>query len=93
MRASSSGRSSTALKTTRDMETLQRVYTPDPTKPQPLRFFCLGDSYEFWGLIEGSFHFVCPPKGGTSSGWAPTGWAATCSAASSMPRASRSPSA
>ncbi len=51
------------LKTTRDMETLQRVYTPDPTKPQPLRFFCLGDSYEFWGLIEGSFHFVCPPKG------------------------------
>jgi peptide/nickel transport system permease protein len=53
-----------ALKTTRDMETLQRVYTPDPTKPQQLRFFCLGDSYEFWGLIEGSFHFVCPPKGG-----------------------------
>ena len=53
-----------ALKTTRDMETLQRVYTPDPTRPQPLRFFCLGDSYEFWGLIEGSFHFVCPPKGG-----------------------------
>jgi peptide/nickel transport system permease protein len=51
-------------KTTRDMETLQRVYTPDPSKPQPLRFFCLGDSYEFWGLIEGSFHFVCPPKGG-----------------------------
>jgi peptide/nickel transport system permease protein len=53
-----------ALKTARDMETLQRVYTPDPTRPQPLRFFCLGDSYEFWGLIEGSFHFVCPPKGG-----------------------------
>jgi peptide/nickel transport system permease protein len=53
-----------ALKTTRDMETLQRVYTPDPTRPQPLRFFCLGDRYEFWGLIEGSFHFVCPPKGG-----------------------------
>ena len=54
-----------ALKTTRDMETLQRVYTPDTTKPQPLRFFCRGDSYEFWGLIEGSFHFVCPPEGGT----------------------------
>src|SRR5260370_29147599 len=50
-----------AHKTTRDMETLQRVYTPDPTKPQPLRFFCLGDSYAFWGLIEASFHFVCPP--------------------------------
>jgi peptide/nickel transport system permease protein len=53
-----------ALKTARDMETLQRVYTPDPTRPQPLRFFCLGDPYEFWGLIEGSFHFVCPPEGG-----------------------------
>jgi peptide/nickel transport system permease protein len=53
-----------ALKTARDMETLQRVYTPDPTRPQPLRFFCLGDSYEFWGLIEGRFHFVCPPEGG-----------------------------
>jgi peptide/nickel transport system permease protein len=43
---------------------LQRVYTPDTTRPQQLRFFCLGDSYEFWGLIEGSFHFVCPPEGG-----------------------------
>ena len=53
-----------ALKTTRDMETLQRVYTPDTTRPQKLRFFCLGDSYEFWGLIEGSFHFVCPPEDG-----------------------------
>src|SRR5262249_16201584 len=53
-----------ALKTTRDKETLQRIYTPDPTKPQKLRFFCLGDPYEFWGLIEGRFHFVCPPEGG-----------------------------
>jgi len=53
-----------ALKTTRDMETLQRVYSPDTSRPQNLRFFCLGDSYEFWGLIEGSFHFVCPPEGG-----------------------------
>jgi peptide/nickel transport system permease protein len=53
-----------ALKTTRDMQTLQRVYTEDKTKPQKLRFFCLGDSYEFWGVIEGSFHFVCPPEGG-----------------------------
>jgi len=53
-----------ALKTTRDMETLQRVYTPDTAKPQPLHFFCLGDAYEFWGLVEGRFHFVCPPEGG-----------------------------
>src|SRR5437868_2783706 len=51
-------------KTTRDMETLQRVYTEDKTRPQQLRFFCLGDPYEFWGLIDGRFHFVCPPHGG-----------------------------
>ena len=51
-------------KQTRDMETLQRVYTADTSRPQQLRFFCLGDSYEFWGLIEGRFHFVCPPEGG-----------------------------
>jgi peptide/nickel transport system permease protein len=53
-----------AMKTTRDLETLQRVYSEDTTKPQKLRFFCLGDSYEFWGLIEGRFHFVCQPEGG-----------------------------
>ena len=23
---------------------------------QPLRFFCQGDTYEFWGLVEGSLH-------------------------------------
>jgi len=27
---------------------VQRVYTPDTTKPQPLRFFCSGEKYEFW---------------------------------------------
>jgi len=48
-----------------DMETLRRVYTPDPAKVQPLRFFCFGDEYEFWNLVEGRFHFVCPARGGT----------------------------
>ena len=48
-----------------NMENLQREYTPDPTKVQPMRFFCLGDEYEWWGLIEGSFHFVCPAERGT----------------------------
>jgi peptide/nickel transport system permease protein len=51
------------LKMERDLDTLQRVYTPDPTKPQPLRFFCSGAPYEFWGMIDGTFHFVCPPPG------------------------------
>ena len=48
-----------------DMESLKRVYIPDPAKPQPLRFFCSGDKYLFWGQWEGNFHLVCPAEGGT----------------------------
>lgn len=48
-----------------NMETLQREYVPNPDKLQPLRFFCAGESYEFWGLFEGDFHLVCPAAGGT----------------------------
>jgi peptide/nickel transport system permease protein len=47
-----------------DMDTLKRVYTPNPEKVERLRFFCFGDSYRFWGLVEGSFHLVCPAEGG-----------------------------
>ena len=48
-----------------DMQMLKREYTPDPQRIYPLRFFCLGDAYEFWGLVPGRFHFVCPAEGGT----------------------------
>lgn len=48
-----------------DMDTLRRVYAPDPAKVQRLRFFCLGDEYTWWGLIPGRFHLVCPAAGGT----------------------------
>ena len=48
-----------------DMARLQRVYVPDPAKHEPIRFFCRGDSYEYWGLIRGDWHLVCPAKGGT----------------------------
>jgi peptide/nickel transport system permease protein len=48
-----------------DMETLKRIYTPDPAKPQTLRFFCRGDKYLFWGRWEADFHLVCPAEGGT----------------------------
>jgi peptide/nickel transport system permease protein len=48
-----------------DMDSLTRVYTPDPRRVQPLRFFCLGDEYRFWGLLDGSFHVVCPAEGGS----------------------------
>lgn len=48
-----------------DMDTLRRIYTPDPAKVEPLRFFCLGDEYNWWGLLPGRFHLVCPANGGT----------------------------
>jgi peptide/nickel transport system permease protein len=48
-----------------DMDTLKRVYTPDPRKPQPLRFFCRGDDYTFWGLWKSDLHLVCPAENGT----------------------------
>lgn len=48
-----------------DMETLKRVYVEDETQVQPLRFFCSGDSYDFWGLFEWDFHLVCAAEGGT----------------------------
>ena len=48
-----------------NMENLRREYTPDPAQIQPLRFFCLSDSYELWGAIEGRLHLVCPAEGGT----------------------------
>ena len=48
-----------------NLEQLRRVYTDDPAKIYKLRFFCLGDEYRFWQLIDGSFHFVCPAQGGT----------------------------
>ncbi len=47
-----------------DMTNLRRVYTPNPDKPQPIRFLCRGDKYWYWGVVPGDFHLVCPPAGG-----------------------------
>jgi peptide/nickel transport system permease protein len=48
-----------------DLESFRRVYTVDTSKPQPIRFFCRGDAYQFWGIREMDFHLVCPPENGT----------------------------
>ncbi|HEV2566367.1 MAG TPA: ABC transporter permease [Microvirga sp.] len=48
-----------------DLQSFRRVYTPDTSKPQPIRFLCRGDAYQFWGLVEMDFHLVCPPEDGT----------------------------
>jgi peptide/nickel transport system permease protein len=47
-----------------NMDTLKREYTDDRTDVQPLRFFCRGDGYKFWGLFEGDLHLFCPAKDG-----------------------------
>jgi peptide/nickel transport system permease protein len=49
-----------------NMETLSRVYTANPNKVQPLRFFCRSDRYEFWNLFSSDLHLVCPAEGGTA---------------------------
>jgi peptide/nickel transport system permease protein len=48
-----------------NMENLKREYTPDTSKVQPLRFFCRGDDYRFWGWIPTDLHLTCPAEGGT----------------------------
>lgn len=53
------------FKMERNLDTLQRMYTEDETKVQKLRFLCSGETYEFWGVFEASFHLVCPAPGGT----------------------------
>jgi peptide/nickel transport system permease protein len=47
-----------------DMNTLERIYTPNPNKREPLRFFCHGDQYRFWGLFTADVHLVCPAHDG-----------------------------
>ena len=49
-----------------NMTTLKREYTLDPEKVQPLRFFCSGDNYWFWGLVRGNIHVFCPSTDGTA---------------------------
>ncbi|CAH1656437.1 Peptide/nickel transport system permease protein [Hyphomicrobiales bacterium] len=48
-----------------NLDTFTRDYVVDRTKPQPIRFFCQGERYSFWGLFEARAHLVCPPEGGT----------------------------
>ena len=48
-----------------NMQNLKREYHDNLAKVQPIRFFCSGDPYRFWGLWEASFHVVCPAEGGT----------------------------
>ena len=48
-----------------NMANLRREYATNSHRVEPIRFFCRGDSYMFWGLVEADFHLICPAKGGT----------------------------
>ena len=48
-----------------NMEKMKREFSADTSKVQPLRFFCRGDPYRFWGLFESDVHLVCPAEDGT----------------------------
>jgi len=47
-----------------DMDTLHRLYSDKPDDVQPIRFFCRGDAYKFWGVFDSNLHMVCPAEGG-----------------------------
>ncbi len=48
-----------------NMTNLKREYSEDRETVQPIRFFCSGDKYRFWNLVEGDKHLMCPARGGT----------------------------
>jgi peptide/nickel transport system permease protein len=48
-----------------DMDTLKRDYTPNTAQIHPLRFFCSGDPYHYFGLLAGNMHLICPSSDGT----------------------------
>ena len=48
-----------------NLDTMKREFSSNPGKVEPLRFFCRGDNYAFWGMVEGNFHLVCPAEDGT----------------------------
>ena len=48
-----------------NLDNLKREYQTDPKKVQPIRFFCKGDEYKYFGLVPGSFHIFCPAENGT----------------------------
>ncbi len=50
---------------TLNLETMKREFEPNTAKVQPLRFFCRGDDYAFWGLVDTNMHLVCPAEDGT----------------------------
>lgn len=49
-----------------NLEKFTRDYVEDRSTPQKLRFFCQGESYDFWGITRMNVHLMCPPENGTA---------------------------
>ena len=49
-----------------DRERLAWEYPVDYKTPQPIRFFCRSETYDFWGgVFKSDWHLFCPAVGGT----------------------------
>ena len=46
-------------------DTMKREFSANSDKVQPLRYFCRGDDYEFWGMVDANIHLICAADGGT----------------------------
>ena len=49
---------------TLNLQNLKREYSEDKTKVEPIRFFCHGDAYQYFGLIALDVHLACPAQEG-----------------------------
>lgn len=46
----------------RDLTKMARIYELDVNQRYPIRFFCNGARYKFWGQWKLDFHFFCPAE-------------------------------
>jgi peptide/nickel transport system permease protein len=46
---------------TLNMDKLFREYKEDTSQVHPIRFFCHGDPYKFWGQWDADLHLICAP--------------------------------
>ena len=52
-----------------DLVNFRWVYETDATSPMPLEYFCEGQSYKLFGLIQSDTHLFCAPQGATVFLW------------------------
>ena len=48
-----------------NLQKLLREYQEDPTVRYPVQFFCQGDEYQLWGMVNASTHLMCVDSPGT----------------------------